>query len=246
MTKELSTIKKIKEIKKEKYIDPVGKNVYGEHFDGFQKIEHYIHLLPSFKEFYYQKKNEDLNKRHGEIIKEFNDGLIEGEHFWPYLNQYRSWRKKWDAEILDQQGIIIPVDTPRRMVNKLVKTKSDGEKYIVPQFEELEAATQTLGGELLNDALYQLESDQRNNEEYSSDELMKRKKHVLDVFSHVSKMVQGKANLTIKAAAEKREEVGFIMDFMRAAASGALKPEEIEDLQKIYKPNIITKEADVK
>lgn len=254
MTKELSKPKN-KEIKKFKF-DPVGFSMFGDSFIGYQKIEEYRHLIQPFKEYYYARKMEDLESKVSNIVKDFNDTLKcdetgVRERFHPYTSQLRTWRKKWDTDILDSMGIIVPADSTKSHINKVIKTRQqeDTNKYFVPDYSDLESGIQTLGGELINEAFVQMEDDRRNSEDYSSDELMKRKKHVLDIFSGVSKMVQGKANILLKASAEKREEAGFILDFMRAAASGSLKPDDIEDMKKMYNNtshNIKVTEADVK
>lgn len=243
MTKELSTKKEEVKIKKFEF-DPVGYSMYGPSFIKYQKIEEYRDLIQPFKEYYYARKKENVNATLSGIVKDFNEtlvdklpnGLTDRRKFHPYTSQLRTWRKKWDTDILDQMGLIIPADATKSHINKVIKTRQeeDSNKYYIPDYKSLEGAVQTLGGELINDAFVQMEEDRKNSEDFSPEELMKRKKHILDVFSGVSKMVQGKANLLLKESQEKREEAGFIMDFMRAAASGSLKPEDIEDLKKVY------------
>lgn len=225
----------------DKKIDPVGASLYGARFVKFQKIEEYRHLIPAFKEYYYKRMIENPKTRIGEITRTFNEDIYdEGYTFYPYPNALRNWRKKWEKDILEKKGQGLAVIDHKRKIQSVLKTRN-GEtngivEYVAPAHEVLEENLQTFAGELMNDAMQQMRDDQENEEMFESDELMRRKTYTLNVFAHVTKMVHGKANILLKASAEKRENANFLMDLMKKATSGEIKPEEIVELRESYKP----------
>jgi len=229
-------------------VDKIGMAYYGDDFIKFQKVGEFKDLIPMFKEHYYTKKLENQSATIANIMAEFNKQLESvGRVFQPPGSQVTIWKKKWDPFILEELGYANETNMPKEVVAKrtLVQTKNKEGMYTAPSFDRLENASQTLGGELLNDAFEILEWDRKNSEEYTTNELMKRKKYVTDVFGQITKMVQGKKALDIKANEMKVNEAGFVMDFMKAAASGEINAADLEDLKSVYTVKS-TIDADVK
>lgn len=221
-------------------LDKVAISFYGEHFDGYQRIDEYRMYIPAFKELFYQRRLEDEKITIMTVLREFNETLFAefGFRMFPYTSQVKAWRIKWEKDILQKKGMKVERYNEKRNVRQVLKTRASGDngivEYVAPTHEDLEQATQTLGGELLNDALQMLKDDQEMDEIYESDELIKRKNHVVNVFAHVTKLVHGKAALLLKASQEKRENAGFMMDLMRKATSGKVDVEEIRAMRAPY------------
>ena len=227
-------------------LDPVGIRIYGEDFNGYQKVEEYKDLLPAFKELYYIRRVADSKCTLTSILKEFNNEIAdEGRKFHPYSTGLRGWRNKWDKDILQKKGMYLTKITTKKHVQQVMRTRAAGDEnagivdYGVPGYDQLEQGLQTMGGELMNDAMQMLRDDQDSEEMFESDELMKRKNHVLNVFSHVTKMVHGKASLMLKVSQDKRESANFMMTMMREASAGVMTVEEIQTLKKTYEPKPI-------
>lgn len=205
--------------------------IYGEKFDGhFQRIGEVQHLIPLFKEFYFKAKKEDFNTPAMKILKDYNDS-IHPERFFPYPQQYRRWRSAWDNILFLEMGMYERRDVDARRIRGIVKLNDEKRGEITPLDEDLESATNTLGGLLLNDAMQQLQNDQEIEEIYSSDELMKRKTYVLNVFSHITRKVQGKEALKIKRQGEARETAGFLMNILNRATAGRLSENDMTTLK---------------
>lgn len=222
-------------------VNPVGRTLYGEAFERFQKLDEYKHLLPAFKEHYYKCRIENPKCTVSSITKSFNEAIAHEEiGFYPYPNAMRNWRKKWDKDILEKKGMKMEVITTKRNIQQVLKTRNAEEggvvEYGTPSYESLEETLQTFGGELLNDAMQQLRNDQENEEMFESDELIRRKSYGLQVFSHVTKMVHGKAAILLKASQEKRENANFLMDLMKKGTSGEITVEDIQALKATYAP----------
>lgn len=232
--------KKKKKKRKIGYVDKMGVAFYGNRFSGYQKIEEYRDLIPAFKDFFYERRILDPNVGITQTFRDFNAQIYKelGREMFPYPSQISTWRKKWEKDILEKQGLMVEKITAKKNVRQILRTREVGEngvtQYQAPTHEDLETATQTLAGELVNDALQQLRDDQEMDEIYDSDELMKRKAHVVNVFGHVTKLVHGKAALLLKASQEKRENAGFLMDLMNKARSGKMGVGEIDVLKTPY------------
>lgn len=233
---------------KPKYLDPVGRILYGKNFERFQKIEEYKHLIPAFKEYYYACRIANPKCSLSSITLGFNEAIAHEEvGFFPYSNTMRNWRRKWDKDILEKKGQQLAIVTTKKNNQQILKTRLGEEhgvlQYGTPTYENLEESLQTFGGELLNDAMGQLRNDQELEDMYTTDELMRRKNHVLNVFSHVTKMVHGKASLLLKASQEKRENAGFLMELMKKSTSGQMSVSDIQALKVTYAP--VTKHENV-
>lgn len=229
-------------LKREKKMpDATGLSMYGDTFTGYQKIEEYRDLIPAYKEFYYQRKIADPNLPGTRIIRMFNEEVCAplGRRFHPYTKNVSNWKQKWDKDLMQQRGMIDHVITPKKTVQQVLKTREGDENlptYGAPTYDSLEQGVQTLGGELMNDALQMLRDDQALEDIYESDELIKRKMYVVNVFGHVTKMVHGKATLMLKASQEKRENAGFLMELLGKASAGKMSLEEINALRHAYQP----------
>lgn len=220
----------------------VGIAFYGDKFDGFHKVGQMTELLPAFKDYYYEQRIKNFHVNASEIIRSFNREALypQGKALHPYLTQYKSWRKKWDKDILENKKVPNMPESDRKQILQIVNNRTDISDIV--SYESLEGTMQTLGGELLNDALSILRGDEALDDMYTDEILLKRKKYVVDVFSGVTKMVQGKASLLLKTSADKRETAGFMMNLLARAQSGTLTDSELETLN----ANYVTVPSDVK
>lgn len=224
----------------------VGRLYFGDTFEKWMKIADIKDLIPAFKDFYYQTKIKDPDSRLSDILQTFNKDVCVpvGRKFHPYTNQIRCWRKKWDLDLLQQLQIQKVLDRQgkdiqtieRKNVNQLIKTRNAERELVLGQAgdNELEAGVRTLGGELLNDAMQMLRDDQELEEIYTSDELMKRRSYVVNVFAHATRLVHGKAALMLKASEEKRNTAGFLMSLLARATAGQMTEEEMGVLKSSY------------
>lgn len=228
--------------RKKKLPDPTGVAYYGARFTHYMKVDEYRWLIPKFKELYYERMIADPKTKLTHLLKEFNEDLWEeGRFFFPNTTVVRQWKKKWDKDILEKKGMMLDVITPEKRVQQVMKTRASEENgvtaYEAPNHETLEQGLQTLGGELLNDAMQMLKDDQALEDIYESDELMKRRTYITNVFGHVTKMVHGKAALLLKASQEKRENAGFLMELMKKATAGKMSVADITALKVSYQPS---------
>jgi len=97
----------------------------------------------------------------------------------------------------------------------------------VPSDDSLEAGAKTLGGELLNDALSILKRDQKEEELYEDEVIVKRRNYVLNVYNYITRSAHSKETLRLKSNAEKRETMGFLMDLMSRATAGKMTDENM-------------------
>lgn len=234
-------LKDKREARSKEYIDHIGRSLFGERFERYMKVDEYRHLLPAFKEHYYECRIKDPKSTITHIIRSFNEDIKHQElGFFPYPNAYRGWRKKWDKDLLEKRGQKMAVIDTKKNIQQVLKTRNASEsgviEYATPSYESLEETLQTFGGELLNDAMTQMRNDQDLEDMFESDELMRRKNHVLNVFSHVTKMVHSKASLMLKTSEEKRNNASFLMDLMKKSTSGQMTVEEIQALKVTYAP----------
>lgn len=221
-------------------IDPVGLSYYGQEFKHFNRVGELVGLLPQFKEFYYTTRIKDPKASIPDMMKAFNKTYAypDGLTFYPYITQLRSWRTKWDRDILAKKMEMKEEDValvPAREVRQLIKTRQDGNVVLgAPADEDLEAGVRTLGGELLNDALQMLKDDQELEEMYDGETLIKRRNYVLNVLSHTTRLVHGKQALLLKASQEKRENANFLMNLLAKASAGKMSDDEVEMLETTY------------
>jgi len=195
-----------------------------ENFDGrYQKIGELKELIPQFKAFYYVERRRDPERSAIKIINDFNR-QIAPLTFFPWEKQYRLWRKKWDAELIAEQ-------TYKREQHQLIKMQDEQNAVIVPDEYTLEKGTQTLAGELLNDAMGILKGDQEGGDAFEEEILIKRRSYVLNVFNYVTRAVQGKEALKIKSHAEKRETLGFLTAMLNRSTAGKITPDEMQLLK---------------
>ncbi len=203
-----------------------------ENFDGrYHKIAEIRDLIPQFKVFYYAEKRGDPGKSAIKIINAYN-AQITPLTFFPWEKQYKSWRKKWDGELLAIQGY----QEEQKQVRQLIKVRDERNVLVVPEDETLEAGARTLAGELLNDAMGILKQDQEEEEMYEDDIIVKRRNYVLNVYNYVTRSSHSKEALRIKSNAEKRETMGFLMDLMSRATAGKMSDDELELLKQSSTP----------
>jgi hypothetical protein len=228
MAKDKETKVKIVEEKKP-YRSPVAINTYGEEFERYHRLGEYKDLLPSFKDWYYQKKTENEKESLTNIMRSFNSEVCApiGRKFHPHLEVVRGWRRSWDLDLMQKANNLDYELGMERDIKKVVQSTDDN---------DLEHGIKTLGSELLNDAMQMLKDDQQLEETYESDELMKRRSYIINVFSHATKLVHGKAALMLKASAEKRDTAGFLMTLISRATAGKISDEQIDVLKSAYAP----------
>lgn len=232
--------------KAKKKIDPTGAAWFGELFLRYQKLEEIRDLVPAFKEFYYERMIKDTGSKVTHIVKDFNlqlQALPEPRLFHPYTTNILNWKKKWDKDILAKKGMALEVIDTKKHVQQVMRTRLDGSRdgaveYNAPGYSDLELGVQTLGGELMNDAMQMLNDDRDLEDIYESDELIKRRNYILTVFTQVTKMVQGKAGLMLKTSEEKRNTANFLMDLMKKSTAGKMSIEEINALRVTYTPPV--------
>lgn len=222
-------------LEKLKKIDSAGRAYYGDKFSRYMRIAEINDLIPAFKDFYYQAKVKDPNSRLTQILQDFNREICDsvGRMFHPYTSQIKVWRSKWDLDLMQQMQDKDLVITERKNIHQIIKTRDDDRRLVLgaPDDQSLEAGVRTLGGELLNDAMQMLRDDQELDEIYTSDELIKRRSYIVNVFAHATRLVHGKAALMLKASEEKRNTVGFLMDLLAQATSGTLTEEQMSLLE---------------
>lgn len=199
-----------------------------ENFDGrYHKIAEIRDLIPQFKAFYYAEKRKDPSMSAIKIINAYN-AQITPLTFFPWEKQYKSWRKKWDGELLAIQGY----QEEQKEVRQLIKVRDERNVLVAPEDETLEAGARTLAGELLNDAMDILKQDQSDEDLYEDDIIVKRRNYVLNVYNYVTKSTHSKAALMLKSNAEKRQTMGFLMDLMSLATAGKMTDEDMDLLKK--------------
>lgn len=194
-----------------------------ENFDGrYHKVGEIRDLIPQFKAFYYAEKRKDPQRSAIKIINDFNK-QIAPLTFFPWEKQYRLWRKKWDAELIAEQGY----KQEQHEMRQIIKLRDEQNGLIVPDEHSLEVGTHTLAGELLNDAMNLLKRDQEDENFYDEEILVKRRTYILNVFNYVTKAVQGKEALKIKSNAEKRETLGFLTVLINRSTAGKITADEM-------------------
>lgn len=215
------------------YRDPVGLSIYGEEFQRFHRLAEINDLIPSFKDWYYQKKMANDKETLSNILRTFNTEVCEPQDrlFHPKTSNVRLWRNKWDMDMINQMQEINHEVTDKRVIRQLVQAKNSEISE-----NDLEHGVKSLGAELLNDAMQMLTDDQQLEEIYTSEELLKRRSYILNVFSHATKLVHGKAALMLKASAEKRDTAGFLMNLLSRASAGKVTDEEMIVLKSAYAP----------
>ena len=223
---------------KERKLDPVGLQLFGEKFLGYMKLAEIVDLIPAFKDYYYEAKIKDPNETLSAIVNGFNDNVCADldRKFHPSTGQMRVWRKKWDLDLMQQMVDKESEIIERKNVHQIVKTRDNERKLVLGAVEdsELEAGVKTLGGELLNDAMQMLRDDQELEEIYDEDTLVKRRNYIVNVFAHVTRLVHGKAALMLKASEEKRNTAGFLMSLLSRASAGKMTDEELSLLKTSY------------
>lgn len=203
-----------------------------EDFDGhYHKVGEIRDLIPQFKAFYYVEKRKDPSRSAIKIINDFNKQIVPLT-FFPWEKQYRLWRKKWDAELLAEQGY----KQQQREMRQLVKMRDEQNAVIVPNEHSLEIGAHTLGGELLNDAMDILKRDQENEDVYDEEMLIKRRNYALNVYNYVTRAVHGKEALKLKSNAEKRETFGFLTAMLNRSTAGKITEEEFRLMKQSITP----------
>lgn len=228
---------------REKKVDPIGYQIFGEEFKGFMRLAQIVDLIPAFKDFYYAAKIKNPDETLSKILQGFNKEVMipmGGRRFFPSMSQLRVWRRKWDLDLMQQMQNKDLQIVERKNVHQVIKTRNSERALVLgmPQDEELEAGIRTLGGELTNDALQMLRDDQELEEVYDDETLIKRRNYIVNVFAHVTKLVHGKAALMLKASEEKRNTAGFLMSLLSRAAAGQMTDEEMHLLETAYVPKV--------
>lgn len=198
-----------------------------EGFDGkYHKVGDIQELIPQFKAFYYAERRKEAGRSAIKIINDFNKEIAPFT-FFPWEKQYRLWRKKWDTELLAEQGL----KEEQRKLRQIIKVRDEQNALIVPDEYALQTGAHTLAGELLNDAMEILKRDQESEDAYKDEIIVKRRNYVLNVFNYVMKASHSKEALNLKANADKRQTADFMMTILNRATAGKLTGEDIELLR---------------
>jgi len=204
-----------------------------ENFDGrYHKVGEIKELIPQFKVFYYAEKQKDPKRSAIKVINDFNKQIMPLT-FFPWEKQYRLWRKKWDAELLAENGY----RQQQRQMRQIIKLRDEDNAVIVPDEYALEVGTHTLAGELLNDAMNLLKRDQEDESIYDEEILVKRRSYILNVFNYVTRAVHSKEALKLKSNADKRETFGFITALINRSTAGKITPDEMQLLKQSFGKN---------
>jgi len=227
----ITEIKKDSDSKQKDNTRNFTKLSYANDFGRFQKVGEIRDLIPRFKDYYYKVKLENEAKYSAmKIIVEFQE-IVKPLIFCPYPNQFMSWRKKWDKDIMGQLGYIIEEKKKSNKIKTAIKMNNDIGISIIPSDDDLEGGVKTLAGSLINDASTMLEEDIDNSDLMTSDELIKRRSYIVNVMAHVTKLVHGKEALKLKSNANQRENAGFLINLLNQASSGKITPKTIEALK---------------
>ncbi|MEJ0053160.1 MAG: hypothetical protein WDN10_00305 [bacterium] len=198
-----------------------------EGFDGkYQRVGELRELLPSFRAFYLAERRKEPDRSAIRIINDFNKSIAPFT-FFPWEKQYRLWRKKWDAELLAEQGY----KQEQRELRQIIKVRDEQNAAIVPDAQTLEMGASTLAGELLNDAMDILKRDQDDESSYDDDIIVKRRNYVLNVFNYVMRAAHSKESLNIKSNADKRETATFMMNILNRAMAGKMSEKDMTMLR---------------
>lgn len=198
-------------------------------FSTQKKLEDLRKDIPAFKEYYYMRMLQEEASNPLKILADFN-ALHPELGFYPYTPQYRRWQALWNPEINAKRMSrnLIPITT-----NSLIKVRDDmGGLIAPPPNTEIEEASRTLAGELMNDAMDMLKDDQKRGAEiYDDDIIVKRRKYILSVFNFVNRAAQAGEALKLKQAANQRENTNFLMDLLRRSTAGKISEEEMSLLR---------------
>lgn len=205
-----------------------------EGFDGrYHKVGEIRELIPQFRAFYLAERRQEPGRSAIKIINDFNKSIAPFT-FFPWEKQYRLWRKKWDAELLAEQGY----KEEQRKLRQIIKVRDEQNALIVPDERTLETGAHTLAGELLNDAMDILKRDQEDESAYDDDVIVKRRNYVLNVFNYVMRAAHSKESLNLKSNADKRETANFMMSLLNRATAGKVSAEDMALLRASVSPGL--------
>src|SRR3990167_4638005 len=109
-----------------KKIDAAGMAYYGEKFTHYYKLPEIQDLIPAFKDYYYAAKVKDPNARLAQLLQDFNTEVCEpmGRVFHPQTPSIRTWRKKWDLDLMQQTHDKDLVVIERKNIHQVIKTRN--------------------------------------------------------------------------------------------------------------------------
>ena len=218
-----------------------GRKFYGDSFVGYMKVAELREFIMDFKNYYYEKKIENPNLSANDILRSFNIDVCapKGKMFHPYPVQIKKWSRKWDMYLAEQGKIESSELMIKDEIPQIIKTRDDEQNLILaaaPPAQDIDAGVRTLGGELLNDAFKMLQDDQKFEEIYDDETLMRRRNYVVNVFAHATKLALGSAALMLKASEEKRSTATFLMSLLSRATAGKMTEDEMSLLRSAYAP----------
>ncbi|MBT9151004.1 MAG: hypothetical protein DDT40_01185 [candidate division WS2 bacterium] len=109
---------------------------------------------------------EDPSWKNIKLIDAFNELTNPPRKFFPTIDMYKRWRRKWDDEIAQK----IFGAKLSKIEKKIIVTSNERNELIPPSDNELEMGGKILAGELMNDAMNILKKDQvvdERRDEYS-------------------------------------------------------------------------------
>lgn len=205
------------------------KAYYGERFDGkFMRVDELAPNMTKFKEFYLNERLKNFNTSRVKIVRMFNE-TIAPEKFFPYPTQLTIITRRFEKEVAVLAEEQKREDKQKRKINRLIEIKGTDDNLVKPPDQiALDMGARTLGGLLINDAVDAIQDD---DEDLTPEMKLKKKTYALNVFAQVNRQVQGKAELDIKRAGERREQNNFLMEALNKAAAGQITPEELASMR---------------
>lgn len=208
----------------------IAKQMYGADFNGkYMKKEELIDLIPKFREYYKSERKKDLRVGAFVILRAFMKEIAPLK-FYPNKDMYKRWRAEWDRQILSEMGLMEEEVIQRDKVQKIIVSADQQTAFALDPNDpdgSLERGTNNLAGALLNTALEKLKDPEVEDELFDEKTKLKRATFALNVFKEITKKVQGKQALAIKASAEGREKAGFLMNLLQMAQAGKLTAEHM-------------------
>jgi len=248
MNEDTNAIQEPAQVKK---IDAFGLRIFGKDFKGFTSAHDCVEFLGRFKEFYYQERGLDPKISMNGCIKKFNATILKNQEkmFYPRPDFINGQKKKWEKDLikekeermerarLEQAGRLDIIEFEREEKKKhkisIVDLAKGRTNNLTPE-NAMEAGIHTLGEMLLNDAASMMFHMSENDDFGESEMSLKRRNYAVNVFSHATRLVHGKAALALKASEEKRNNAGFLMGLLAKATAGTISSDEIGLLKSTY------------
>ena len=180
-------------------------------------------LLPQFKQYYFERKREEIETSAMSIINDFGE-KIAPLFFTPYPQQFKLWRANWDRTLMAERGMVLEERKHSAVIRKAIQTVDDAGNLLAPDEDTLEMGNRVLAGELLHDALKIIKAEDAERIMFDEDTRIKRKNYVLNI----TKNLQGSEALKLKRSAESRENANFLITLLRKAQAGLITVNDLK------------------